>query len=160
MRFVVFLALGLFALIPTASADCVSQCVASTYCYGDDSYATCSRRSSHCYSLQCEDEEGVYIYGAIAYDKDSGAWGLSHQSADKERAESSALSFCADNGENCRIVESFTSTCAAIAESEEGWETGWGLGDEKEDASEEAMKDCNRKNSGQDCSVSKTNCYY
>ena len=53
--------------------------------------------------------------GAIAYDKDSGAWGLSDFSSNQDSANRSALGFCGTCGPHCIIVASFSNICAAAA---------------------------------------------
>ena len=54
-------------------------------------------------------------YGAIAYGPKTSSWGSASGENSAEDADQRALSFCARNAEDCRVVASFSNTCAAVA---------------------------------------------
>jgi hypothetical protein len=99
-----------------------------------------------------------YPYGAIAYGEDSGAWGLADASASEAKAEKSALRFCGKNGKDCKIVKTFSNTCAAIAEDDEG-NVGWATADVKKKAVDAAIEACNDKSDKENCKAAISNCY-
>src|SRR5262249_10938408 len=80
-------------------------------------------------------------YGAIAYDKTTGAWGLSDRSQDRKSAEASAIKYCSKRGKDCGIVESFANACSAVA-SGTGNRLGWAVSDNPKQAGLDAIKKC------------------
>jgi len=149
---------ALLLLASPARADCVSDCQASTYCGG--SSWDCSRELSSCYQ-GCNSqgsEAKSYPFGAIAYGKESRAYGLSDRSVDENRARKSAMKFCSRHGKDCEIVKTFSNTCAAIAEDPKGV-VGWATADVKKKAIEEAIEECNDDSDDEDCKLAIANCY-
>ena len=146
----------------SAHADCVSDCQASTYCDPSSEYWSCSSRLNSCYS-GCRngnsERRASGIYGAIAYDKESWAYGMADASEDKDSARKSAMRYCSKYGKNCRVVESFSKTCAAIAEGAKG-AVAWDMNDDGRKAAEGALKRCNNKADGQACRLRLKHCYY
>lgn len=159
LRLLVLAMLCIGVLVQNAAADCVSDCQASTYC-GGSSY-DCSRELSMCYS-RCSsdsyDSAPAGEYGAIAYDKDSWAYGLADESPDKDSARKSAMRFCSKHGDDCRIVETFSNTCAAVAEDNAGV-VGWGTDDNRQKAMDEAVEECDEESDDGSCRVVLKHCY-
>lgn len=162
MKHIVFALFLSLSLLPVpARADCVSDCQASTYCGG--SSWECAQDQSACYR-SCQSSGGggsgdKYAFGAIAYDEDSGAYGLSDGSASEARAEKSAMKFCKKNGSGCKIVETFFDTCAAIAQDKAGSVAGWGVDENRKDAGKIALKSCGKKADDDTCYVALTHCF-
>src|ERR1700754_84427 len=108
MKYAILALLCLLTLPQLAYADCVSDCQASTYC--DGSSYDCARIINDCYLRECNANNNIYsrpsiagAYGAIAYDEDSGAYGLADSSPDKSSAKKSAMKYCSRHGSNCEI---------------------------------------------------------
>jgi len=97
-------------------------------------------------------------YGALAYDKVSGAWGLSDFSSDQESANRSALGYCERYGPHCVIVASFLTTCAAVATGENNTVI-WAKGPNRETAQQSAAQKCANKTKTA-CTVQHSNCYF
>ncbi|MDX2028525.1 MAG: DUF4189 domain-containing protein [Alphaproteobacteria bacterium] len=156
-------ALALSAFSLPAHADCVSDCQASTYCDYTAGW-DCSSRLNACYQRECAKNNNSaprYVggeYGAIAYDEDSGAYGMADASKDKDSAKKSAMRYCSKHGKNCEIVETFSNTCAAIARSVKG-DVAWADDDDKRTAAEDAIKRCNRKADEKNCHITLMHCY-
>jgi hypothetical protein len=158
------LVLSLCVFARGALADCVSDCQASTYC-GGDSYE-CSQLQAACYRSQCSGKDDYTAparadgsYGAVAYDENSGAYGLSDPSPDKSSAKSSAMAFCGQNGPNCKIVETFSNECAAIAQDNEGSIAAWATEPNETKAMQHAVEVCNKMNGKSLCHVGLSHCY-
>lgn len=161
MRILVLSVLSALFLLPQAAqADCVSDCQASTYCGG--SSWDCAQAQNTCYR-SCNNGGGgsgdKYAFGAIAYDEDSGAYGLSDGSPSEARAEKSALKFCRQNGSGCKVVETFSDTCAAIAQDKGGTVAGWGVDEDRKRAGKDALKTCGKKADDDTCYVAITHCF-
>jgi hypothetical protein len=152
---------GVFAR--NAKADCVSDCQASTYC-GGSSY-DCAHLLNACYRQECGRDNGggskrvSGAYGAIAYGRDSGAYGMADSSQDKAAAEKSALRYCGKHGDDCKIVESFSNTCGAVAQNVAGSVAGWAMNDDRRTAGEDALKACNKKDADGRCHIALLHCY-
>jgi hypothetical protein len=96
-------------------------------------------------------------YGAIAYDKDSGAWGLSDFSPNQDSASRSALGFCGTYGPHCVIVDSFSNICAAVATGGKNT-VGWAKDPNRDAAQTSAVSNCAKKAKAI-CSLRRSNCY-
>ena len=83
-------------------------------------------------------------FGAIAYDKDSGAWGLSDFSPNEDSANRSALGFCGTYGPHCVIVASFSNICAAVATGGKNTVT-WAKNPSRDVAQKDAVSNCAKK---------------
>ena len=69
---VLFALFGLGFCAAAAKADCVSACQAATYCDSEmNASGECGRRLNDCYINECNKK----TYGAIAYGRESGAYG-------------------------------------------------------------------------------------
>ena len=99
----------------TVRADCISDCLAAQDCSLSYSGA-CSNALSSC-SQRCVGggESSGGGYGAIAYDRTSGAYGYAFQYPDETSAGDFALSKCAEHGEGCAVIVTFENACAALA---------------------------------------------
>jgi hypothetical protein len=118
-----------------APGQCTSACLAQHHCDLDFSHPHEIRSDCLIIQNQCSAQCGggaaspqpvaqtispVAIvaggaFGAIAYDKSTGAWGLSDFSSTQDSANRSALGFCGAYGPHCVIVASFSNICAAVA---------------------------------------------
>jgi hypothetical protein len=96
-------------------------------------------------------------FGAIAYDKDSGAWGLSDFSPNQDSANRSALGFCGTYGPHCVIVASFSNICAAVATGGKNV-VAWAKGPDRDAAQKDAVSSCAKK-AKTTCSLRRSNCY-
>ena len=54
-------------------------------------------------------------HGAIAFGASSASWGISYGKGSTAAANQSAMAACLENGSDCRLVVSYTNTCAALA---------------------------------------------
>jgi hypothetical protein len=108
----------------------------------------------------CVDEQcnrPTVSYGAIAYGAKSTAYGYSADQRTQQEAERGALTDCRSNGDDCKLVASFSNNCAAVAaiESKGVFSTGSGATDrEAEDA---ALKACERSH-GKGCEIEVWDC--
>ena len=95
-------------------------------------------------------------YGAIAYDTGSGAWGDSYDYHSTDDANQRALSDCSREGPACKVVISFSETCAALAA---GDNSAWAanVGDGVGDARHNALVACAR-NGGRNCAIKVSTC--
>jgi hypothetical protein len=150
-------------LAGSARADCVSDCQAATYC-GEGSYE-CAQLLNTCYLRECGHDNGAAAqrvsgaYGAIAYGRNSAAYGMADSSQDKKTAEKSALRYCGKHGDDCEIVESFSNTCGAVAQNVAGSVAGWATDDDRRTAGEAALKICNKKDADHRCHITLLHCY-
>ncbi|MEU8895311.1 DUF4189 domain-containing protein [Nocardia sp. NPDC048505] len=67
--------------------------------------------------------DGSY-YGSIAVNFDTGAVRLSANYPDWAASDASALEIC--GGSECEIVARFRDQCAALVETDDNWEVGYG----------------------------------
>ncbi|HEX5211803.1 MAG TPA: DUF4189 domain-containing protein [Pseudolabrys sp.] len=80
-------------------------------------------------------------YGAIAYDRGSHAWGVSHNWGNRARAELEAMKKCGEHGKDCEVMVWFDRKCGAVT-SGNGGTAFWGLGNNEGQARAEATKKC------------------
>lgn len=150
--------------------DCIDACFSGFSCITSAargmSMQSCQNGRQHCVE-QCNRDAGrgpaalppMGNYGAIAYDKKSGAWGMSDTSQDQKSAKKSALAYCKQHGDDCKIVESFSKTCAAIA-SGSGKRIGWAIDEDPRQAGLDAIKKCSVKNASDNrCFLQLYHCY-
>ncbi len=144
--------LALFAAAGLAKADCVSACQASTYCDSEmNASGECGRRLNDCYINECNKK----TYGAIAYGRESGAYGYSYDFDDPQSAEKEAMSTCSASGDDCQVVFDFWNTCAAIAA--DGDIVAFGLDANQDTAQDQALAAC-EKDGGSQCEVKAWSC--
>lgn len=155
----------------TVLEDCIDACFSGFSCTTSVergfSMHDCQTGRQHCVE-QCNRDRGgkdaamlppVGNYGAIAFDKKSGAWGMSDTSKDNMSAKKTALAYCKQHGDNCEIVESFSKSCAAIATGS-GNRFGWGVNESPRQAALDAIKKCSVKNPTDNiCFVQLYHCY-
>ena len=151
MAQLVLAAVLLFSFLPPALAAssernyCISKCFATWNCYDDSGRLRCEGERNRCVE-ECRNipDDPAHVsggpYGAIAYDKRSGAWGTADESPSRDAAKKSALRYCERKGGNCDIVSAFKNTCAAIAVGTDG-AVGWDTDDNAKQAGLNAIKD-------------------
>jgi hypothetical protein len=133
-----------------AKADCVDDCQAATYCDSTmHASGECSEKLNQCYQLQCNKPR--HAFGAIAYDRNSQAYGYSFNQPDGEAASAVALKNCQKHGSGCEVVYGFTDACAALAAGNTE-RYGIGEGGSRERAEKNAMTSCTQTNS-ENCKV-------
>ena len=88
------------------------------------------------------------FYGAIAYGAQSAANGYAYDKGSKSDADRSALSFCKQHGDDCKIVASFSNSCAAVAAVDSKGVYAVGLAGTRDDAQSKAMSACTAQNGG------------
>jgi Domain of unknown function (DUF4189) len=136
-----------------ASADCVSECQAATYCDSEmHASGECADRLNACYINECNRVR----YGAIAYDSESGAYGWSNDLYNGPDAEKQALANCRDHGEGCKVVVDFWDSCGAVAADDSG-HFGSAYADSRKDAETKAIDAC-QSDSGESCEIKVWSC--
>lgn len=79
------------------------------------------------------------LWGAIAYDSKSGAYGYAVDLASKRAAESEAFRRC---GSDCDVTRTFRNACGAVAGDERHF--SWSTGANREIAERKALDKCAR----------------
>ena len=173
MKFISVLAVllaGILAVSPAEAASsnrnyCISKCFGTWQCYDDSHRSSCEQARNFCVA-DCANipDDPPHVsggeYGAIAYDRHSGAWGLADESPNPGAAKKSALGYCEKHGNDCAIVETFSNTCAAIAAGTDG-AVGWDDDDNVRQAGLNAIKNCGQKTkSGTRCFLKLWRCYH
>jgi hypothetical protein len=163
---------------PVAHGQCTSACLAQHQCdldfshphtMGNDCLIIQNQCSAACGGGEASPQPVVHNlaapaspvpagpFGAIAYDKSSGAWGLSDFSPNQDSADRSALGFCGAYGSHCVIVASFSHICAAVATGGKNT-VGWAKDPNRDAAQKNAVSDCAKKTKAT-CSLRRSNCY-
>src|SRR5258706_2952828 len=139
--------LGLASLAAPARADCYTMC--SDYYEGN-----CTQ-----YTQTCTDtsEAPRLSYGAIAYGRNSGAYGFSHSLDSEAKAKSVAMRNCSAHGTDCKVMVWFEHKCGAVAARSDSTVAYWGLANGERDARSEAMSQC-VKDKGRQCEVKVSHC--
>ena len=144
------LVLSSAARVAIAHADCVDDCIMA---YGERGTEESTNQLLECYRETCNQEPK---FGAIAYAKKNGAYGFSYDVNDSDTANQRALNNCAKNGDGCKLVISFSNTCAALAAGDnERFATS--LGNTKSDAQSQALAECGR-DGGKNCDIKAWSC--
>ena len=94
-------------------------------------------------------------FGAIAYDGQSNAYGVSWDANSQEAANQFALNKCAKNGNNCYVVVEYVNQCGAYATGP-GDIWGKGTGGSRDVAQRFATSYCNQHGSG--CAIRAWGC--
>jgi Domain of unknown function (DUF4189) len=145
------------ALMPApARADCMSSC-SSSYTpnvFPNDWY---SRLTSCQQSCALHPQPASTAYGALAYGKDSTAWGFSYGQSSAAVAAKVALDQCKPNGDDCRVVYNFSNTCAALAAVEEKGVYAAAHAASRRGAEQAAIAACTRDN-GDGCVMEVSTC--
>lgn len=103
-----------------------------------------------CVGAPCE--QPAIAYGAIAYGAQSTAYGYSLDQRTQQAADRAALNDCAPNGDDCKVVASFSNSCAAVAAIEDKGVFSTGNGGTEEEAKDAALKTCERTH-GRGCEL-------
>lgn len=141
---------GLMLQLAPARADCVDDCERAYGGYGSDQSLSALQE---CYRLQCSN---LPKYGAIAYGEKSGAYGFSYDVNSAELADQRALSNCTKNGEGCKVVASFSNSCAALASGSNNRFAASQSGT-RQQAQADALAACGRKG-GKGCDIKAWSC--
>jgi hypothetical protein len=151
-----FAALSGAPLAP-ARADCVSICQENCFSPGLKDYDQnfCMSRIQRC-QQQCYARR-QNLHGAIAYGASSTAWGYSFDEETSNDAERSALRTCRQNGDDCKIVASFSNACAAVAAVESKGVFAVGQSSTRGNAESDAMSACSRQY-GEGCEIEVWTC--
>ena len=96
-------------------------------------------------------------YGAIAYGRNSGAYGFSHSWDSEAKAESVAMENCGKHGTDCEVMVWFERKCGAVAARSDSTVAYWGLGNSDGEARSVAMNRC-AKDNGSQCEVKVSQC--
>lgn len=95
-------------------------------------------------------------YGAIAWDKNTGKYGVSWNQPSGKRAEEVALGECGASG--CEIVQRIIpKACGALATTKDGKNAGTARRKEREAARLAALKNCEKDQAGE-CIVRAADC--
>jgi len=95
-------------------------------------------------------------YGAIAWDRDTGKYGVSWNQPTKEQAEEVARDECGASG--CKVVGRVgPRMCGALATTEDGKHAGAAWRKDREAARRDALKSCDKDKAGE-CIVRVTDC--
>ena len=140
-----------------ASADCVDDCQAATYC--DDAMhlsGECSDKLNQCYQLECS--KPSESFGAIAYGAGSQAFGYSYESPNDNDASRIAMSNCKKHGDDCKLVLNFSNSCGAVAAVGNSGSFSIGQGANKEQAQFNAVANCKKDGGGDGCQVQVWSC--
>ena len=103
-----------------------------------------------CVGAQCN--QPTIAYGAIAYGAKSTAYGYSFDKRTEQAAQRAAMNDCVPNGDDCRVVASFSNSCAAVAAIESKGVFATGSGRTEEEAKDAALKTCERSR-GRGCEL-------
>jgi hypothetical protein len=95
-------------------------------------------------------------YGAIAYAESNGAYGYSYDYHNAGDAGQRALSDCASEGDGCKVVLTFSETCAALAAGDNNLFAA-SVGDGAGNAQNYALTACSRKG-GRNCAIKVSTC--
>ena len=99
---------------------------------------------------------GLGGYGAIAWDRGTGRYGVSWNQQTGNRAEEAALGECGASG--CKVVGRVgPRMCGAFATTEDGKQAGAAWRKDREAARLDALKSCSKANAGE-CIVRATDC--
>jgi hypothetical protein len=95
-------------------------------------------------------------YGAIAWDRATGKYGVSWNEPTAKRADEVALGECGASG--CEVVRKIgPKTCAALATTADGKHAGAASRKDREAARLGALKACQKDNAGE-CIIRSTDC--
>jgi hypothetical protein len=148
---------ALTAQVAPARADCVDDCErAYGGCSGPEQ-DQCLERVQECYRLECN--KPTTSYGAIAYGAQSTASGYAFNEGNAGDADRSALANCQQHGNDCKIVASFSNTCAAVAAVESEGRFSTGQAGTKDQAQANAMKACQAQGGGT-CEIETWTCAF
>ena len=126
-------------LLPAAAAPVAAEC-------GGSGYRLCRDPD-----LLLARSEAGHVYGAIAYSRQTGAFGFATRFGDSDSANALALGNCAKRGPGCYVVISFSNLCASVsADNRDG--VFWGTAGTRTEAQRQSQLHCNR-DGGDECKV-------
>lgn len=88
-------------------------------------------------------------HGAIAYHRESQAWGLSYDKAQARDASIEALKQC--GRKQCEVVHKFKGGCAALAAGPKTFAAASGV--TRDEAETKTLRRCGERNGGKDCTL-------
>jgi hypothetical protein len=136
-----------------ALADCELDCLNAADCSLVPNGGYCEISKNACLSA-CK-SRSTKSYGALAYDKTSGAFGWSDKWESKEKAEKVAIANCSKHGSNCESLIWFYNNCGAIAA--DGAILGWARSDAQATAEKDALTNC-KNEGGANCKIKVAHC--
>ena len=96
------------------------------------------------------------LFGAIAYGPQSEATGWSYDYETEDQARHRALANCAEHGNDCRVVTSFSNACGAVASgANKRYAIGEGVSSKQAQA--DAIAKCSSAG-GTDCDIQAWSC--
>jgi uncharacterized protein DUF4189 len=104
-------------------------------------------------SLTQEQAAQRTVYGAIAYNPKTVAYGDDHGEASAASAEQKALSFCARRGDGCKLVASFSNACGAVAVLGATGATFTATNAKRAAAETQATRDCHQQPNNTSCRI-------
>ena len=148
-----------------ARANCMEECLGRHDCDADYLNGHIKDAGNECqmYLDDCQDEcvdsdKVANIFGALAYDPTTRAWGLSEPSRDKDSAAQAALNLCRPNGPHCTVMANYSNTCVSVAVGKDSV-VAWAEGEAIDNAQDSARDACADKGGGK-CSIKQSHCYF
>ncbi len=142
--------LGFMVQVALARADSVNHCI-------DSCFSTWPGSDHEELRQECLDRcRNAVNYGAIAYAEDNGAYGFSYDYHSAAEANRRALADCTTQGAGCKVVISFSETCAALAAGNND-RFAASRGDWRGEAQGNALTACSR-NGGKNCEIKAWTC--
>lgn len=131
-----------------SAADCNAQCN-GLWPQSSPFWGGCY---NNCMSLNREEAAPSASFGAIAYGARRTAAGWAYGKATASAANSAALSECRKHGDDCELVVSLSSGCAAVAAIESQSVFAVGEGSTRQQAESKAMNACTSRH-GSGCEI-------
>jgi hypothetical protein len=94
----------------------------------------------------------LYIFGAVAFDQNSGAFGYSYNWRSRQQATAAALAKCQGD---CKVIGEYWNNCGSLAAAKDG-SYGWGADVDEDIATRRALANCNQYSFG--CQTKVTVC--
>ncbi len=135
---------------PVRAESCIESCF--TYSCSNPSDWGCAYRNSCMSECNRHSSDSSGSFGAIAYGARSTAGGWAHGKATASAANNAALSECRKNGDDCELVASLSSGCAAVAAVESKGVFAVGQGSTRQQAQSRAMNACTSQH-GSGCEI-------
>ncbi len=131
--------------------SCIDGCFNT---YSPSTCSTCSDLRSLCLQ-KCGSSSA--FFGAIAYGAQSTANGYAYGKGSAGDANRTALSNCRQHGDDCKIVATFSNSCAAVAAVEDKGVLSVGQGATRDQAQSRAMSACKSEH-GDGCEIEAWTC--
>jgi hypothetical protein len=144
-----------FGAAAPALAASVNSCIDSCFSnYSPTTCSTCADVRSLCLQ-KCG--KGSASFGAIAYGAQSTANGYAFGKGSAGDANRTALANCRQHGDDCKIVATFSDSCAAVAAVEDKGVLSVGQGATRDQAQSRAMSACKSEH-GDGCEIEAWTC--